>query len=286
MEEFIVGLRLNNRFNSLVAFNFTLEGTGAAVILGAFFFNCVPCMTAGLILVGLGALALLFDLGSPANSWRSVFNLWESWISRGALFLAGLLLFSLPYAGSAGLRDSAAAIIFKGGGIVFAILIMSYTGFLLGTMKAIPFWNSRMLAPIFFIQSLVSGIFILNFTLSIFSSELAVNVNFQLAEILLLTAGSAAIGIHLLGLPSKSPAARESVKRMLTGRLRLLFWGGGIGLGIILPLLFALIVQTEGLSKSELSLWLALVMTGRLAGDFLFRNVYLKSGIYESILDE
>jgi formate-dependent nitrite reductase membrane component NrfD len=230
-------------------------------------------------------LALLLDLGTPVNSWRSIFNPWESWISRGALFLGSLLLFSLPYAGSAGLRNSAGAIIFQAGGTVSAILIMTYTGFLLGTMKAIPFWNSRMLPPIFFTQSLVSGVFILHFTLSIFRPELAANVKFQLAEILLLLTCSAAIGVHLLGLPSESPAARESVRRLFTGKLRFLFWGGGIGLGIVLPLLFALIGHRGGLIKSELSFGLMIAMAGRLAGDLFFRNVYLKSGIYESILD-
>jgi formate-dependent nitrite reductase membrane component NrfD len=285
MEEFIVGLRLNNRFNSLVAFNFTLEGTGAAVILGAFYFDCIPCMIAGLILVGLGALALFIDLGTPANSWRSIFNPWESWISRGAIFLVGLLLFSLPYAGLAGLRGSDAAIIFKVGGTVSAVLIMSYTGFLLGTMKAIPFWNSRMLPPIFFTQSLVSGVFILHLTLLIIRPELAASDNFQLAEILLLLTGAAAAGVHLLGLPSKSPAARESVRRLFTGKLRFLFWGGGIGLGIVLPLMFAVIGYRGEVLKSGLSIWLLIATAGRLVGDFLFRKVYLKSGFYESILE-
>ncbi len=283
MEEFVIGLRFNNRFNNMVAFNFTLEGTGAAVILVAFLFDSIPCLTAGLILVGLGALALIFDLGTPANSWRSVFNPRESWISRGALFLTGLLLFSLPYAASTGLRHSAAAVIFQVGGAIFAILIMSYTGLLLGTLKAIPFWNSRMLPPIFVTQSLISGVFILHFTLYIFRPEMAANVNFQLVEILLLLAGSAAVGTHLLGLPSDSPAAMESVRRLFAGELRFLFWGGGIGLGMVLPLLFAVIGHKEGLFKS--GLWLLIVVVGRLAGDFFFRNTYLKSGIYESILD-
>ena len=284
MEEFIVGLRLNTRFNSLVAFNFSLEGAGAAVILGAFYFDCIPCIIGGLILVGLGALALFVDLGTPANSWRSIFNPRDSWISRGALFLAGLLLFSLPYAGSVGLRDSAVATIFRVGGTLSAILVMSYTGFLLKNMRAIPFWKSRMMPAIFFTQSLVSGVFIFHFTLSILRPELAANTNFQLAEILLLLTGAVAIGIHLLGVPSWSPAAKESVKRLLIGKLRYSFWGGGIGLGVVLPLLFAVIGHNEEMSKSGLSLWLLVVATGRLSGDFLFRKVYLKSGIYESIL--
>jgi formate-dependent nitrite reductase membrane component NrfD len=242
-------------------------------------------MIAGLILVGLGALALFIDLGTPANSWRSIFNPWESWISRGAIFLVGLLLFSLPYAGLAGLRGSDAAIIFKVGGTVSAVLIMSYTGFLLGTMKAIPFWNSRMLPPIFFTQSLVSGVFILHLTLLIIRPELAASDNFQLAEILLLLTGAAAAGVHLLGLPSKSPAARESVRRLFTGKLRFLFWGGGIGLGIVLPLMFAVIGYRGEVLKSGLSIWLLIATAGRLVGDFLFRKVYLKSGFYESILE-
>ena len=94
MEEFVVGFKVNQRFNRLVAGNFTVEGTGAAVVLGAILTGRPSFIAAGLVVTLAGAVMLFADLGNPVKSWRSIYKPGKSWISRGALFLIGLVFFS------------------------------------------------------------------------------------------------------------------------------------------------------------------------------------------------
>jgi polysulfide reductase chain C len=278
MENFEVGFRINQRFNHLVAANFTIEGAGAAVILVAAFLNHRPGLALGLLLLLAGAFALFLDLGSPVKSWRSIFNAKGSWISRGTLFLGFLVVLSVLYISVPGIGSSGSGIAVKGAMGIAAVLIMLYTGFLVAAMGSIPFWNSPLLPVIFLCHALATGMAALSWVLYL-SGSLKEAFMLTTAQPFLLIVILAVSMLHLLLANKKGPASKKSVAMATRGKWKTVFWGGGIGLGLLLPL-FVIIIG----GSWALSLVLPVVAAARIAGDYCYRLALLKTGVYESVL--
>ena len=277
MDEFVVGFKVNRQFKHLVAASFTIEGTGAAVMLGSVFLNCLPCLIAGLVIVGLGALVLFMDLGAPDKFWRSVTRPDRSWISRGSIFISCLILFGALYAIFPSFRDN---VILKTLVGLSALLTMSYTGFLVSSMNAIPFWRSRLIPLLFVLHSLSSGTIILLFYLSLAGAD-GVGVTVLQIEMGLLVAALVFTWIHVKSLAASSSAARESVRMLLNGDVRRLFLGGALALGFVLPLILLLVSLKTGGAVSPA---IAVAMLSRLLGDISYRMALLKTGVYEPVL--
>ncbi len=123
--------------------------------------------------VGVGSLLLIFELGSfEAGNWFRWVNLYKvvnaSPMSIGTWLLSIFIIVSVAYAytflrrdaapGDAqdGLRKAAAWI-----GVPLGIAVAVYTGVLLGAMPARPFWNSPVLALLFLLSSISTGIAII-----------------------------------------------------------------------------------------------------------------------------
>lgn len=278
MEDFEIGFRINQRFNHLVAANFTIEGAGAAVILGAMLLNHRIGLAAGLVMLLAGAAALFLDLGNPFKSWRSIFNLKASWISRGALFLGVLVVLSVlfilaPVPGSFGWQLAVKAAMG-----VFAVLIMLYTGFLVASMGAIPFWSSGLVPFTFLFNALATGTAVLSWVAFLTGAVREAALLTRALPILLI-AILAALFWHMAAANKRGGASKESVDMLNRGKWKVVFWGGGIGLGLVLPLLLVVI----GGNQSPMAV-LAVVAATRIAGDYCYRLAILKTGVYESIL--
>jgi formate-dependent nitrite reductase membrane component NrfD len=282
MDEFVVGFKVNRQFRHLVAANFTMEGTGAAVMLGAIFLESRPGMLVGLILVALGALVLFMDLGAPDRFWRSVTRPDRSWISRGSIFLASLMLFGVLYMVFPMLRDRTIINIMIG---LSALATMSYTGFLVSSMKAIPFWRSRLVPLLFVLHSLCSGMLILVFYLALSGAGGLAGGTVMQMVMGLLAAALIMTWVHVKVLATSSSAARESVRMLLAGNVRLLFLGGALALGLVAPLTILTIGLKAG-GAAFAGIWpaLAAAVLFRVLGDVSFRLALLRTGVYEPVL--
>ena len=128
-------------------------------------------LAAPLVVIGTGLL--IFELGSfQTGEWFKFLNLFKvinlSPMSVGTWLLTLFILISLPYAYTFlpkdagpgdtqdGMRRALAWI-----AIPFGICVAVYTGVLLGAMPGRPFWNSPILAMLFLLSSLSTGMAVL-----------------------------------------------------------------------------------------------------------------------------
>ena len=282
MDDFVVGFKVNRQFKHMVAANFTIEGTGAAVMLGAIFLKCLPCLIGGLVLVAAGAFVLFMDLGAPDKFWRSITRPDRSWISRGSIFIACLVLSGAAYVVFPSFRESTIIKTIIG---LSALLTMSYTGFLICFMNAIPFWRSKFVPILFVLHSLSSGIMLLLLYLCLAGVNAATGKTVMQMEIGLLAAALVLTWLHVKVVSASSSAARESVRMLLNGEVRLLFLGGALFFGFVLPLAILIIgYKTAGVSLAGMAPVITAAMLSRLLGDICYRMSLLRTGVYEPVL--
>jgi polysulfide reductase chain C len=259
------------------------------------------------IVLALGCLLLIFELGQPKLFVRA-FIAKTAIIKWGAVLLTIAMiggfvwfLFYLPleWRESFGFlfwlgdpswnwaRDCAAAI-----AMVSSLGLMIYTGILLSSLKAKPFWNTPMLPVLFVVSALSTGSALLSLTCGGWPfSMLAVKeaiasqsqdsivqvINFLLYEDIvkfLHTIDIVFISIEvivlmlyvLLMFGSSNLTSKRVAASFLYGKRTLAFWGGMVVGGLLLPL-FLYIVGAHTLA----ALWVApvLVMAAGLLLRFL-----------------
>lgn len=213
------------------------------------------CALGGLVtavLIGLGSGLLVFELGRPLQFWR-VFSKQKAIMTVGAwmlLLLIGtsFLYFTFwpdfsPWRTWTGPRQALAIL-----NVVLGLGVCTYTGILLGSMKPRRFWSTPALPVLFLISGLSTGLAL--------QSLLAGSWPFTGSRetVDALHDGLAAIDVSLIGLElivllvyvlmmrtTLGPAAERAAARWLTGSYGPVFWGGVVGLGLLLPLvLYAL----------------------------------------------
>jgi formate-dependent nitrite reductase membrane component NrfD len=236
-------------FGWLVSADLFLSATGGGVFLISFILDLLnkyePVARIGgilgPILVLIGASFLVAEIGSKAKLYKLFFNFnLSSWMSRGTWILTIFIIFGLAYSLTAftafgWLPWSKATALGLGIGMVaalFAGLATSYTGFLFGVVKGIPFWNMPILPLLFFLSGLCTGIAII-LAIASFYNTIGVTGFHQLGA-----AGTVLILLQLLALGGYLEIARhsgvtsaESVHLLKTP----LFIGGVVMVGLLVP---------------------------------------------------
>ena len=144
--------------------------------------------------------------------------------------------------------------------IVLGVVLGIYTGILLNTMVARPLWNTTILGPLFLVSGLSAAAAMVHLATRIFpgrpapqgliggafasmvqtlgaqppekrtiDSIIRADLGFLAVELLL-------IGLLVIGLLSSSAAQAEAARLLLGGPYTLVFWGGVVALGIVVPL--------------------------------------------------
>jgi formate-dependent nitrite reductase membrane component NrfD len=276
--EFNMELNGQEEWSWLVAIDLFLGGSGGGLFLLYLLFD-LPRFAAifALVLVILGAIVLLSELGHPLRAWRAIVRLNSSWISRGVLFVtvfivAGFLSIAPSFSAFSWLPWSPVGLGGKTLGAIAGIsafLVILYPGFVLCASPAIPFWNSPLLPVLFFAQSLLaaSGIALLFSPLGLYEPSL--QALSSLSGLLIIT-NLILVAIHLLTLRHSGLPGRESVRLLNHGVLGWAFGVGVVLLGMIMPL--------------AIGLWIPslVVLAGAfiLIGTLLYRYCILKAGVY------
>jgi len=226
------------------------------------------------LMVGTGMI--IFELGTfqaaVANGDIGLFFRWIrlfmtinlSPMSIGSWVLAVCILASLLYAytflskesapgdDNTALRQKLAWI-----GIPLGVSVAIYTGVMLGAMPARPFWNTPMLALLFLVSSLstgVAGILLLRALFSHGQDALAVDTEPDLyqsaskgtymlasSDVKLIGLELMAIALFILFAKLTIGNASEAVSIILPGgALATMFWGGVVVIGLLLPALIEL----------------------------------------------
>jgi formate-dependent nitrite reductase membrane component NrfD len=208
-------------------------------------FLIAPGLVAGILLVALGAVFLAFDLGRldriaflfshPSFSILSI----GAWALALFLFLTvAQVLLRLRFARQA---PKSLHILIRWLSATSAAMVMVYTGVLLQSLHAVHFWATPLLPVLFALSSFSSGVALLLVMAFIRQSDgLAIRPFAQLSRFHIpLVLGELLVLVLYLWLMSyHSVTATVAVVNLLWGDYALLFWGGAVGCGLLLPLAF------------------------------------------------
>ncbi len=282
LNEFTVGLRTTERdLDSMVPFSMAAEGVGAAMYLFAFFAGSRAGGATGLALVLLGAAALFAHLGRPLRFWRVIAEAGRAWMSRGAVFTAGLIV------------SGAAALLFQGEGLALLIVqalalactffVVLYTGILFSSINAVPLWNNALLPILFLMHSFTSAALLLTTMLSLSGGGLVAHAP-ECGAVIALASATLALTWMFTGSAPGTEAAQESIRLLTAGRLKPLFQGGALLGGLAAPLLLAVLAYAFRGSPAVSGLLLAAAVLLRLAGDVSLRYALLRAGVYNPLI--
>jgi len=258
----------------------------------------------GAAVTALGASLLIFHLG---RNWFLFFtaclNARSSWLARGFLILAAFIVF--------GGLTGVVAVFFPGWPqavptvwrtlqaltLVLACATAIYTGILLRSMKYIPAWDTPILPLLFFASALSTGamgIAVAALLFRLVSGEAtavhSVLRRIEVADPVVLAAEAVLVVLYLRQLARGKPEGRLSLRMLVSGSWRHLFWGGVVGGALVVPLLLggtALILPSTDptsfrLLGARMELTDILVLASAIAvlcGGFLLRLGILAVGI-------
>jgi formate-dependent nitrite reductase membrane component NrfD len=275
--EFNTELTAQEEWGWLLALDLFLGGMGGGLFLLFLNFDLPPSIAfVSIVLVALGAVVLMVELGHPLRAWRALCKPFSSWISRGVFSVTLFIVFAFLYSAAGSdvvswlaLDNDAARKTIGVIAAVSALMVTLYPGFVLAASPSIPFWNSPFLPLIFACHSLLvaTGLLFLVAPLGFDSGKLP-DISFLGA--LLIVVNLVLGAMHLGNSKRAGLAAREAVRRLNQGSLGVMFRLGVIVLGMIAPLFIVLWMPSI----------LALAGLFILIGGLLFRYAVLKAGVY------
>jgi polysulfide reductase chain C len=240
---FVVGWKV-------IAYLFLAGVGGGAAAVGAAFQLILPEAEAitrtSVILAGplvvVGCILLFFDLGRPQAAFRALSRPNQAWIARGTIILTVFIISqAIQFAGwiwpfHALMSDSPLFTFLNVLGGIFGLLTVLYTGFLFDTTRSIPFWSTPILPLLFLVSGVSTGIFAL---ILLLLSGLSVNEEISLLsriDLFVIVFEGLIFFFYIHGMHEVT-AARASVRRLIKDDLSSAFWGGVVGLGLLVPFL-------------------------------------------------
>ena len=283
LREFNIDFRRVEGLDALVALSMATEGVGVALYLFSFWLDAAAGILAGLILVALGVLSLFFHLGHPLKSWRVVVKSKSAWISRGAAFTAGFLLFAaLAFITK---EYDFVSIPLQTLAFVAGMAVLLYSGLLFASMDSIPFWNNAVLPVIFLFQSLSSGSLFCLLFIAFEDSR----VDDRQLSLVPITTGlmlfSSVLLIILIKSVPRALAFEASLELLMRGPIRKYFRIGALWCGILIPIIMVIAHTVLLLSWGIVSTGILLIgVVLRYVGDVSLRYCILKAGVYEPLI--
>ena len=256
-----------------LAFFFSEIGAGLYFI-SLFYESGAGLILGWLITLILGGIIHVRYLGNPKNAWRMIMKPKTSELSRGIWFIGAfaVLGFIQIITGSYNIPLS----IIMG---ILCLLIISHGFVTMNVIRALPAWSSTMVLPLSLISGIWVGHQILQFILAFVRPEAVSGM--ELFAVILFFAYFLCIVLYGWGTFHSNEIGRDSITAMVKGDKQKITFIGILGLGILLPLLFILIMWGGSTYTFLIFLRLACVI----AGDLALRYVIMKSALYQPLLD-
>ncbi len=260
---------------------FYTGGLGGGLYLVSVFFNSIWGMfISWLIIAVLKGGAHLLYLGKPQRFWRIITRPQSSWLARGFIFVMLFVIFgAIQLMLSYWLPDTAGEMVFKVLTGITALVVAVYTGFVLNTVKAVPFWNSSLLPLLFVLCGILGG-----FGISVLIALNDGNIDLATAEAgsrWLLLANALLIAIYLWRAAKREATGKQSVMEQIRGSSAPIFWIGIVVMGIIIPLVIAFTSYAVAeMPPAVLVFGVACEVIGGLA----LRYCVLKAGAYSPLV--
>jgi formate-dependent nitrite reductase membrane component NrfD len=257
-----------------------LTGTGAGAWLFAAFFGLDPGLMVGFSLVGLGAIAHLCFLGRPGRFWRMATHFGSSWISRG---LVGMTLFFVVAAFYLLLRFLDVGETTLGRFVLIlsllgAIWVVVYKGFVWGSSKGIPLWNTPMIPALYIAYALRGGAAVLMVMAAIGANHASLEP-LEPVKLWLAISTGVLIIVYLEVMRGSGTTSLRSVDLMLFGRIPLPFYLGAVVFGLIIPITIGVFAYLTGVHVGLLGL----VGLLSLLGDVSIIYCIAKAGLYRPL---
>ncbi|MEJ2155684.1 MAG: polysulfide reductase NrfD [Desulfobacteraceae bacterium] len=276
-------------YGLLILLYFFLGGmSGGAFLVSAFSriwggekYNTITRIGAvsALVFIAIGGLCLLLDLGRMARFIYLFTHFivtspvsWGSWIILGFSICTLLFIYFLMVKPDKDKADLVSKI-----GIVFAIGLTSYTGFLLSMGKAHPLWHSAIMPPLFLVSSCISGLAVVLLVANLMGKKTpGPDVTGKLGKILI---AFILVDIFFLSdmyvLYVGIAEANEVALLLLVGKFAFLFWGIELILGSLLPVA---ILSSRSLAVTRQ--WQLIASIFALIGVFSMRYIFIVVGQY------
>ena len=260
---------------------FYAGGLGGGLYLVSLYFNSLWGMFISWLIIAVvkGGTHLIY-LGKPMRFWRIITRPNSSWLARGFIFVMLFILFAaLQLVFSYWLPGSATEIVFKVLAAISALIVTVYTGFVLKTVKAVPFWDSALLPVLFVLCGVLGG-----FGLSVVIALSGGNVDIAAAETgsrWLLIINALLIVIYLWSAANREATGKQSVMEQIKGSNAPVFWVGIVVLGIIIPVVIAF---SSYFITNVSSALLIFGVACELAGGLALRYCVLKAGAYKPLV--
>jgi formate-dependent nitrite reductase membrane component NrfD len=242
----------------------------------------------GPIMVAIGAPFLILDLGIKWRFLYACLNPRTSWVARGFIILSAFIVLGLALFAKSLLPfrwlhpESSLWLILEIVAFVFAFATALYTGVLLKATKSVPLWNTHLLPLLFLVSALSTG------SMAIILSTLGTGFFQHDAPALRVLMGTEQVlviieGVLLYLFLSRSyrvsEQGKDSVRLLLFGEMKMIFWGGVVLLGFIFPVILESIA-TFFPGNGALIFIAGLLL---LSGGFFLRLGVLYAGIKERI---
>ena len=189
----------------------------------------------GLAFLSLTGILLIADLERPARfHWVLLRPNWNSWLVKGAYIITayGVFLGLVTAGWLAGISAITHPVVL-GVGAFLAAATAVYTAFLFAQSKGRDLWQSPAMPLHMVVQAVIAGGAVMAVWGMLGSPALVAPAGLTLAAGLLTHATLVASELFT---PHQTEDAEEAAARIVRGRFRTAFWAGGIGLGIVLPL--------------------------------------------------
>jgi formate-dependent nitrite reductase membrane component NrfD len=260
-----------------------LSGAGAGAWMFSLYFELSSGLLISLAVVAVGGVAHLVFLGRLGRAWRIVRRPHSSWISRG---MVSITLFLISGGLYLWLDRSGAATDTLGQGLLGLSLlgmvgILVYKGFVYAVSRAIPFWNTPLLPPLYIAYGVRGGaaILLVAAALGVGGVELK---PLELIKLWVVVSSAVLVLIYLAGMSSSGVAARRSVAELLGGRAAVAFYVGVVLLGLVVPIVMGVFSYYGSVSAAALGL----VGLSSLIGDFYVKYCVARAGIYTPLSGE
>lgn len=200
-------------------------------------------LLAGPVLVALGSVFLLLDLGAPDQAFRLLFAPTGSLLSVGAWALAlfcvtAFASFLLGFAdGGSSVRivETVLSVV----ATFLAAFVVLYAGVFLSLYPTVPFLNTPLVPIVFVVSALATGAAALTVIDFFWPSHDGALEGFSALvklDIVLVAIEGLAVAVLVAASFSSGPAAAHSASELLSGGTAMLFWVGVVLAGIVVPL--------------------------------------------------
>jgi len=242
----------------------------------------------GPIMVAIGAPFLILDLGIKWRFMYACLNPRTSWVARGFIILSVFIIFGLVLLAKSILvfewlhADSTLWRIPEIIAFVFAFATAIYTGILLKATKSVPLWNTSLLPLLFLVSALSTGsmsIILSTLGTGLLSHDSGAMKVLMGGEQILVVIEAIVLYIFLSRRYKAAEQGKDSVRLLLFGEMKMIFWGGVVLLGFIFP------VVLENIASFFPGNFVLIFAAGifLLCGGFFLRLGILHAGIKDQI---